>query len=92
MHHGRDEEFSRTLANLRGLPIDSKLIEIEFLEIKAQYLFEKRTVQQNFPHLVEQTPIDIIKLQFIAIGSLFKSKTTFRRVIVATGAMFFQQG
>ena len=29
--------------------------------------------------------------QFVAIGSLFKSKPMFRRVIVATVTMFFQQ-
>ena len=29
--------------------------------------------------------------QFVAIGSLFKSKSMFKRVIVATVTMFFQQ-
>ncbi|EXJ61608.1 hypothetical protein A1O7_02036 [Cladophialophora yegresii CBS 114405] len=91
LHHGREEEARRTLATLRSLPIDSELIELEFLEIKAQSMFEKRSVAANFPHLAEQTATNTIKLQFVAIGSLFKTMPMFRRVIVATVTMFFQQ-
>ena len=35
--------------------------------------------------------LDTFKLQSVAIGSLFKTKAMFRRVIVATVTMFFQQ-
>ena len=91
LHHGREEEARQTLATLRSLPIESELIELEFLEIKAQSLFEKRTVAANFPHLSKQTPVNTIKLQFVAIASLFKTMPMFRRVIVATVTMFFQQ-
>lgn len=91
LHHGREEESRRTLATLRSLPIDSELIELEFLEIKAQSLFEKRTVAANFPHLSELTATNTIKLQFVAIASLFKTKPMFKRVVVATVTMFFQQ-
>ncbi|OAP64129.1 hypothetical protein AYL99_00101 [Fonsecaea erecta] len=91
VHHGREEEARRTLATLRSLPVDHQLIDLEFLEIKAQSMFEKRTVQANFPHLSEMTAINTIKLQFVAIASLFKTMPMFRRVIVATVTMFFQQ-
>ncbi|KEF56516.1 uncharacterized protein A1O9_06703 [Exophiala aquamarina CBS 119918] len=91
IHHGREEEARRTLATLRSMPIGHELIEIEYLEIKAQSMFEKRTVEANFPHLVEPTAWNIAKLQFVAIGSLFKTMPMFRRVIVATVTMFFQQ-
>ena len=37
------------------LPPDHELVELEFLEIKAQSLFEKRTVAEKFPTLREQT-------------------------------------
>jgi len=90
IHHGREEEARKTLATLRSMPIDHELIEIEFLEIKAQSMFEKRTVEANFPHLVEPTAWNIAKLQFVAIASLFKTMPMFRRVIVATVTMFFQ--
>ncbi|EMD64760.1 hypothetical protein GGP41_002966 [Bipolaris sorokiniana] len=91
MHHDREEEARNNLASLRNLPIDHELIELEFLEIKAQSLFEKRTVAESFPHLQEQTTLNIFKLQFVAIASLFKTKAMFKRVVVATVTMFFQQ-
>ncbi|EDU44385.1 ProP Permease of the major facilitator superfamily [Pyrenophora tritici-repentis] len=91
VHHGREEEARSNLASLRNLPIDHELIELEFLEIKAQSMFEKRSIAEAFPHLREQTAWNIFKLQFVAIGSLFKTKAMFKRVVVATVSMFFQQ-
>jgi len=90
-HHNRESEARKVLAMLRGLPQDHELVELEFLEIKAQSLFEKRTVAEHFPQLREQTAWNVFKLQFVAIGSLFKTRAMFRRVIVATVTMFFQQ-
>lgn len=91
LHHGREDEARRILASLRGLPPDNELVELEFLEIKAQSQFEKRTVAEAFPHLREQTHWNTFKLQFVAIKSLFQTKAMFKRVIVATVTMFFQQ-
>lgn len=91
LHHGREVEARKILAGLRGLPEDHDLVELEFLEIKAQSLFEKRTVAEHFPALREQTAWNTFKLQFVAIQSLFQSRAMFRRVIVATVTMFFQQ-
>lgn len=91
IHHGREEDARKTLSVLRAMPPDHELIELEYLEIKAQSMFEKRTVEANFPHLKELTPMNTIKLQFVAIASLFKTMPMFRRVIVATVTMFFQQ-
>ena len=80
-----------TLARLRGLPEHHELIELEFSEIKAQSLFEKRTLAEKFPHLADGSALSVAKLQFVAIGSLFTTKPMFRRVLVATLTMFFQQ-
>ncbi len=91
IHHGREAEARRVLSSLRNLNQDHELIELEFLEIKAQSVFEKRSTAQKWPHLVELTPWNTFKLQFVAIGSLFQSKGMFRRVIIATVTMFFQQ-
>jgi sugar porter (SP) family MFS transporter len=91
MHHGREEEARKNLASLRNLSPDHELIELEFLEIKAQSMFEKRSLAEAFPHLQEQTAWNTFKLQFVAIGALFKTKAMFKRVIVATVTMFFQQ-
>ncbi|KAF9876565.1 hypothetical protein CkaCkLH20_05973 [Colletotrichum karsti] len=91
IHHGREEEARRNLANLRDLPETHELIELEFLEIKAQSLFEKRSIAEHFPHLQELTAWNTFKLQFVAMKSLFTTKAMFKRVIVATVTMFFQQ-
>ena len=89
--HGRETEARQVLSHLRGLSQDHELIEIEFLEIKAQALFEKRSLAEKWPHLVDLKPWNTFKLQFVAIGSLFKTKAMFRRVVIATVTMFFQQ-
>lgn len=91
IHHGREDEGRAVLASLRGLDPTHELLELEFLEIKAQSLFEKRTVAEHFPALREPTAWNTFKLQFVAIGSLFKTRSMFKRVVVATVTMFFQQ-
>ena len=91
VHHGREAEARRVLASLRGLSQDHELIEIEYAEIRAQSLFEKRTLAERFPHLSKQTAWNTFKLQWVAIASLFQSRPMFKRVIVATVTMFFQQ-
>lgn len=95
VHHGREEEARQVIAMLHGGSGKSdaldEVIELEFLEIKAQSMFEKRSTAEKFPHLREQTAWNTFKLQFVAIGSLFKTMPMFRRVIVATVTMFFQQ-
>ncbi|GJC88879.1 MFS glucose transporter mfs1 [Colletotrichum liriopes] len=87
IHHGREEEARKILANLRDLPDNHELIELEFLEIKAQSLFEKRSTAEHFPHLQEQTAWNTFKLQFVAIKALFQTRAMFKRVIVATVTM-----
>ncbi|KAH7129476.1 general substrate transporter [Dactylonectria estremocensis] len=91
LHHGRESEAREVLSNLRDLPPDHELIELEFLEIKAQSLFEKRSLAEKFPHLQAQTAWNTFKLQFVAIKALFQTRAMFRRVIVASCTMFFQQ-
>lgn len=91
IHHGREAEARKVLSKLRGLSSDHELVELEFLEIKAQSLFEKRSIAELFPELREQTAWNIFKLQFVAIKKLFQTKAMFRRVIVASVTMFFQQ-
>jgi sugar porter (SP) family MFS transporter len=91
VHHDREEEARKVLGLLRNESPDSEIIELELLEIKAQSLFEQRTIAEHYPKLADQTVWNTLKLQFVAIGSLFKSKPMLRRVVVGTVTMFFQQ-
>lgn len=86
-NHGRGAEARAVLASLRNLPEDHQLVQLEYLEIMAQSLFEKRTIAEHFPALRELTAWNAFKLQFVAIGSLFRTKAMFKRVIVATVTM-----
>lgn len=85
IHHDREEEAKKVLTSLRGLSADDPLLQLEFLEIKAQSLFEKRTEKEKFPHLERTNTWSYIKLEAAGFASLFTSWPMFRRVMVATG-------
>ena len=92
-HHGHEEDAVKVLARLRGLPADHQLVNIEFLEIKAQSLFEKRSEADAFPQYNRETGGwgTYIALEAKSLGSLFQSWALGRRVMIATVTMFFQQ-
>lgn len=92
VHHDREEEAKDVLVSLRGLPRDHPLLELEFLEIKSQSLFEKRTEKEKFPHLERSNTWSYIKLEAAGFGSLFKTWPMFRRVMVATGTHYLNSG
>ncbi|KAJ5688855.1 hypothetical protein N7462_003247 [Penicillium macrosclerotiorum] len=91
VHHNRETEARQVLAQLRSSKLDGHVVELEFLEIKSQSLFEKRTVEEQFPLLTKISWSNTLKLQFVAIGSLFRTEAMFKRVVVATVTMFFSQ-
>ena len=92
-HHGREAEAIQVLSKLRNLSADHDLINLEFLEIKAQSMFEKQTERLAFPEYNRETGgwSTYIVLEGKSFASLFKSKALGRRVMVATVTMFFQQ-
>lgn len=92
VHHDREEEALDVLANIRNLPRDSQLVRLEFLEIKSQSLFEKRMIEETYPHLAGKHDfLSVLKLEGLNFYTLFSTMPMFRRVIVATVTMFFQQ-
>ncbi|KAL4887719.1 general substrate transporter [Aspergillus karnatakaensis] len=91
VHHDREEEAIKVLTSLRGLPADDPVLQLEFLEIKAQSIFEKRTEKEKFPHLERTNTWSYLKLEAAGYKSLFTSWPMFRRVMVATVTMTFQQ-
>ncbi|KAJ6494861.1 general substrate transporter [Mycena vitilis] len=91
VNQGRDDEALAVLSHARGLPEDSDLVQIEFLEIKAQYLFEKETSEIRFPQFQDGTFKSDFKLGFYAYWSLLRERSLLYRVAVGTLTMFFQQ-
>lgn len=66
---------------------DSELVRLEYLEIKADAIFERETAAEKFPTLLNRP----FALQFAQIGSLFTTWPMFRRTAIACLMMFFQQ-
>ncbi|KAJ7066987.1 general substrate transporter [Mycena amicta] len=91
VNQGRDDEARAVLSHARGLPEDSDLVQIEFLEIKAQYLFEKETSEKRFPQYQDGTFVADFKLGFFAYWSLLRERSLLYRVAIGTLTMFFQQ-
>lgn len=81
---GRDQEAQSTLAWMRKLPIEHDLVQMEYLEIKAEALFEKRA----FPNTAEK---GILKNQWAQYANCFSTMDNFKRVCTAWLVMFFQQ-
>ncbi|KAF4597534.1 hypothetical protein EYR40_007996 [Pleurotus pulmonarius] len=91
VNKGRDEEALKVLSAARRMPPDSDLVQIEFLEIKAQYLFEKETSEINFPQYQDGSFMSSFKLGFHEYLSLITTRTLLYRVAVGSLTMFFQQ-
>jgi hypothetical protein len=91
VNQGRDDEALQVLSRARHLPPDSELIQIEFLEIRAQYIFEKETSAIKFPMYQDNTWESNFKLGFYDYLSLLTDKSLLYRVAVGSLTMFFQQ-
>lgn len=91
MTRGREEEARKIIAGLRRLPEGSPLVEMEFLELKAQHIFEQRLSQRDFPDYQDTSLSSRIRLGYHGYLSLLTNKGNFRRTVVAVMIMTFQQ-
>ncbi|OCH94351.1 general substrate transporter [Obba rivulosa] len=91
INNGRDDEALQVLSSARNLPIDSDLVQIEFLEIKAQYLFEKELSETKYPQYQDGSWSSGFKLGMHDYFSLLLTRSLFYRVAIGTLTMFFQQ-
>jgi len=88
---GRDEECRQILASLRRLSIDHPLVTMEFLEIKAQKVFETRISERDFPQYQDPSLSSKFMLGVHSYLSLFNKRSNFKRTTVAVLIMTFQQ-
>ncbi|KJA19470.1 hypothetical protein HYPSUDRAFT_44224 [Hypholoma sublateritium FD-334 SS-4] len=91
VNQGRDDEALEVLSKARNMPPDSEIVQIEFLEIRAQYLFEKETSEINFPQYQDGSWSSNFKLGVYDYLRLVTDRTLLYRVAVGTLTMFFQQ-
>lgn len=79
------------LADIRRAPQDSEVVQLEFLEIKAQHMFEVDRSRAKFPQYQSGTLKDNFLLGLHDYASLFTNKSLRKRVFVAIFTMVFQQ-
>ncbi|EST05114.1 General substrate transporter [Kalmanozyma brasiliensis GHG001] len=91
MNEGREQEALSTIAGLRRLPESDLLVQMEYLEVKAQKLFEDRVSQHDHPHLQDGSRASNFKLGLAGYKSLFTNPSNFKRTTVAVLVMLFQQ-
>ncbi|KAH7925500.1 general substrate transporter [Leucogyrophana mollusca] len=91
VNQGRDDEALAVLSRARRSPPESDLVQIEFLEIRAQYLFEKETNAIKFPQYQDGSRSSAFKQGFYDYLSLLGTRTLLYRVAVGSLIMFFQQ-
>ncbi|KAG6842307.1 hypothetical protein C0991_010595 [Blastosporella zonata] len=77
VNQGRDDEALAVLSNARCLPPDSDLVQIEFLEIRAQYLFEKETSEAKFPQFQDGSFSSNFKLGLFDYLSLLTNRSKY---------------
>lgn len=88
---GRDEEARQTLAWMRKLPADHELIQMEFLEIKSEAVFETKVFARDFPKMADQSQKSPFKEQIAQYVTCFRTMDNLKRVATAWLIMFFQQ-
>jgi len=91
VNQGRDEEALSVLVRVRSLSADHELIQVEFLEIKAQCLFEKEISEIKYPQYQDGSFMSNFKLGLMDYASLISNRGLLYRLAIATLTMFFQQ-
>jgi len=91
VYQGREDEALQVLAKARHLDASSDLVQIEFLEIKAHFIFEQELSREQFPDYQDGSFSSNLKLGFYGYLSLLRKRTLLRRVAIGTLTMFFQQ-
>lgn len=88
---GRNEEALKTLAWLRKLPENHELVRVEYLEIKAECVFEQRSFERAFPTLGAKEKNSVLYREYAQYCNIFRTWDNFKRVSTAWLVMFFQQ-
>ncbi|KAK3181815.1 hypothetical protein K4F52_006882 [Lecanicillium sp. MT-2017a] len=88
---GRDDEAKATLAWMRKLPQEDPLVQAEYLEIKAESVFEKKAFARDFPRMAEEGSKSAFREQVAQYVHCFRSRDNLSRVVTGFLIMFWQQ-
>jgi hypothetical protein len=71
VNKGKEAEALSTLSYLRNLPEDHYLVQVEFLEIKADAEFEKAIFDKRFPKLSAAAGNSVWRREFAQVCHIF---------------------
>ena len=91
VNEGRNEEALAIVAKLRNLPETHELVQLEYLEMIGQAVFEKKVSHMDHPNLQGQGTGIAIRRAFASYADLFTNRANLRRTINAIMIMVFQQ-
>ncbi|TKY87543.1 hypothetical protein EX895_003557 [Sporisorium graminicola] len=91
INEGREQESLAVIAGLRRLPESDLLVQLEFLEVKAQKLFEDRISAHDYPNYQDNSRSSKFRLGLAQYKSLVTNPSNLRRTLVAVLIMMFQQ-
>ncbi|SPC66499.1 related to quinate transport protein [Ustilago sp. UG-2017b] len=91
INEGREQEALAVIAGLRRLPENDLLVQMEYLEVRAQKLFEDRVSVHDHPNLQDGSRSSNFKLGVAQYKSLIANPANLRRTLVAVIVMLFQQ-
>ena len=66
-------------------------MQIEFLEIKSESIFEERAFEKRFPQLADKSVHNRLLREVAQYANIFRTKDAFKRVAMAGLVMFFVQ-
>lgn len=83
---GREQEARETLVRLRRVAPDDSRIQLEMLEIKTAFLFEKESLREKYGD-----GISAFKISLAEYKSLFVVRHLYKRTIIACLLQIIQQ-
>ncbi|VDB91654.1 unnamed protein product [Peniophora sp. CBMAI 1063] len=88
---GKEERARHVLGYIRHSDQDDELVNVEFLEIKAEALFEREIIAERYPALVNRGLWSGVAIELLEIATLFSTWDNFKRTATGGLTMFFQQ-
>jgi hypothetical protein len=79
----RDNEAIKTLSWLRKLPADHELIRVEYMEIRAEAVFEQRAFARDFPQIAAREKASIWTREFAQYLNIIRNWDNFKRAATA---------
>jgi hypothetical protein len=91
MNIGKAEKALEVVAYVRKRDINDELVQIEYLEIKAEAMFDTEILARRYPQLVGRGGISGIKIELYQMSTLVSDWSIFKRTAAGCLTMFFQQ-